>query len=86
MDLVAGVKRVLVMTEHTTKSGEPKLVERCTYPLTGVGVVSQVYTNLAVIDVTPGGFAVRLLAPGMTLDRLRERTGAPLLDGTRHVQ
>lgn len=83
MDLVAGVKRVLVMTEHTTKSGEPKLLERCTYPLTGLRVVSRVYTNLAVIDVTPRGFAVRALAPGSTLDAVRAQTGAPLLDA-RH--
>jgi 3-oxoadipate CoA-transferase beta subunit len=80
MDLVAGVKRVLVLTEHTSKSGEPKLVERCTYPLTGVGVVHRVYTNLAIIDVTPDGFALRALAPGVSLEDVRARTGAPVRD------
>jgi len=78
MDLVAGVKSIYVMTQHCTKTGEPKLVERCTYPLTGVGVVTRVYTDLAVIDVTPEGFRVIELAPGVELDALRERTGAPL--------
>lgn len=81
MDLVAGVKRIVVITEHTTKAGEPKLVERCTLPVTGVGVVNRVYTNLAVIDVTPDGFAVRRLAPGVSLEQVRERTDARLLDG-----
>lgn len=80
MDLVAGVKRVLVLTEHTTKSGEPKLLRACTFPLTGVGVVSRVYTNLAIIDVTAAGFALRALAPGLTLDEVRRWTGAPLAD------
>lgn len=81
MDLVAGVKSVLVITEHTTKGGEPKLVERCTYPLTGLRVVTRVYTNLAVIDVTPGGFTVRELAPGISFERARELTGSGLIDG-----
>lgn len=80
MDLVAGVKTVFVMTEHTTKEGRPKLLRRCTYPLTGVGVVSRVYSNLAVLDVTPDGFAVRAMPPGMTLADLERLTGAPLSD------
>lgn len=84
MDLVAGVKRVLVMTEHVTKTGQPKLVNRCTYPLTGLGVVSRVYTNLAVVDITPQGFAARRIAPGLTFDHVRERTGAPILDWSDH--
>jgi 3-oxoadipate CoA-transferase beta subunit len=79
MDLVAGVKRVFVITQHTTKTGEPKLVERCTYPLTGLGVVDRVYTDLAVIDVTPEGFRVVELSPGVDLETVRGRTGAPLL-------
>jgi 3-oxoadipate CoA-transferase beta subunit len=79
MDLVAGVKRILVVTEHTTKTGEPKLVAECTYPLTGRAVVDRVYTNLAVVDVTPEGLAVRELAPGVTFDELQTKTGAPLL-------
>jgi len=78
MDLVAGVKSIYVMTQHCTKTGEPKLVEACTYPLTGVGVVDRVYTDLAVIDITPDGFRVVELAPGVELDFVRERTGAPL--------
>jgi 3-oxoadipate CoA-transferase beta subunit len=79
MDLVAGVKSIFVITQHCTKTGEPKLVERCTYPLTGLGVVDRVYTDLAVIDVTPAGFRLRELAPGVDFDFVAERTGAPLL-------
>jgi 3-oxoadipate CoA-transferase beta subunit len=81
MDLVAGVRRILVMTEHTTKNGEPKLVGACTYPLTGRGVVDRVYTNLAVIDVGAEGFVLRRLAPGVTFEQVQERTGARLVDG-----
>lgn len=81
MDLVAGVKTVFVLTEHTTKAGEPKIVERCTYPLTGVGVVTRVYTNLAIIDVASGGLRVRELAPGVTMDYVQARTGASLGGG-----
>lgn len=81
MDLVAGVKAVWVVTEHTTKAGEPKIVADCTYPLTGRAVVDRIYTNLAVIDVTPGGLVARKLAPGIGFDQLQERTGALLIDG-----
>ncbi|HZF76464.1 MAG TPA: 3-oxoacid CoA-transferase subunit B [Acetobacteraceae bacterium] len=77
MDLAAGAKRVWVVMDHTTKDGRPKLVERCTYPLTAMGAVSRVYTNLAVIDVVPGrGFVLREMAPGVTLEALQARTGA----------
>ncbi len=79
MDLVAGVETILVVTQHTTRTGEPKLVERCTYPLTGRGVVSRVYTDLAVIDVVPDGFRLLELAPGVSEDDVRRRTGAPLV-------
>jgi 3-oxoadipate CoA-transferase beta subunit len=79
MDLVAGVKRVFVMTTHVTKEGTPKLVERCTYPLTGRGVVTRVYSDLAVVDVTPRGFELVELAPGVSYEYVKERTGAPLL-------
>ena len=79
MDLVAGVKRVFVMTTHVTKEGTPKLVERCTYPLTGRGVVTRVYSDLAVIDVTPQGFRLVELAPGVAFDFVQQRTGAPIL-------
>ena len=79
MDLVAGVKQVFVITQHCTKSGEPKLVESCTYPLTGCGVVDRIYTDLAIIDVTPAGFQVRELSPGIDFEMVESRTGAPLL-------
>lgn len=81
MDLVAGVKTIYVITQHCTKTGEPKLVESCTYPLTGKAVVSRIYTDLAVIDVTPGGFEVVELAPGVNFDYVQERTGCKLLAG-----
>ncbi len=79
MDLVQGVKQIFVITKHNTKTGEPKLVEQCTYPLTGAGVVSRVYTDLAVIDVTKEGFRLVELAPGVSFDEVKERTGAPVL-------
>jgi len=84
MDLVAGVKRIFVITSHVTKSGEPKLVERCAFPLTGLAVVNRVYTDLAVIDVTPEGFRVAELAPGVAYDYVSERTGALLLPVAEH--
>ena len=78
MDLVAGVKKVFVLTQHTTKTGEPKLVESCTYPLTGQGVVDRIYTDLAVIDITPAGFQTVELAPGVSFEHVQAMTGAPL--------
>jgi 3-oxoadipate CoA-transferase beta subunit len=78
MDLASGAKRVFVMMEHQTKSGESKIVDRCTYPLTGVGCVSRIYTDLAVIDISDDGLIVRDLAPGLTLDELQSITGVPL--------
>ena len=78
MDLVAGVKTIFVITQHVTKQGQPKLLERCTFPLTGVGVVSRIYSDLAVIDVTEDGFKLVELAPGVDFDYVQERTGAPL--------
>ncbi len=78
MDLAAGTPRLWVLMEHTTKTGESRLVSRCSYPLTAVGVVKRVYTNLAVIDVTDGGFTVRDMVPGLTLAALQDVTDAPL--------
>ena len=79
MDLVAGVKSVYVVTQHCTKHGEPKLVEACSYPLTGRACVDRIYTDLAVIDVTPEGFQLVELSPGVDFDYVAARTGAPLL-------
>lgn len=81
MDLVAGVKKIFVMTEHTTKGGDPKIVSACTYPLTGRAVVNRIYTNLAVLDVTRQGLVVRRIAPGLEFENVQEKTDAPLIDG-----
>jgi 3-oxoadipate CoA-transferase beta subunit len=78
MDLVAGVKTVFVVTQHTTKDGTPKLVEACTYPLTSPHVVDRIFTDLAVIDVTDEGFQLVELAPGLTYDMVASATGAPV--------
>ncbi|MBL4603423.1 MAG: CoA transferase subunit B [Emcibacteraceae bacterium] len=79
MDLVAGVKIINVITQHVTKKGYPKLVSACTFPLTGVAVVSRIYTDLAVIDVTGEGFKIVELAPGVDFDYVQERTGCTLI-------
>jgi 3-oxoadipate CoA-transferase beta subunit len=78
MDLAAGARSVWVMMEHTTRDGLPRLVERCTLPLTAVGCVTDVYTDLAVIKVTPAGFLVRQILRGLSEAELRRRTAAPL--------
>ena len=78
MDLAVGARQVWVLMEHQTKTGESRLVRRCTYPLTALGVVTRVYTNLAVLDITADGFAVRAMAEGLTLDALQKVTDAPL--------
>ncbi|MFT8674571.1 MAG: 3-oxoacid CoA-transferase subunit B [Acetobacter sp.] len=78
MDLAVGARNIWVVTEHTTREGAPKLVERCSYPLTAPGVVTRIYTNLAVIDVTPQGFEVVEIVPGLDFDGLQNRTGARL--------
>lgn len=80
MDLSAGAKRIWVVMEHTTKDGRPRLVRRCGYPLTAPGVVKRIYTNLAVIDVTPEGFKLVEMIPGLSREELQARTDAPLID------
>lgn len=79
MDLAIGAKQVFVMMEHLTKSGQSKLVKQCTYPLTGIGCVSRVYTDLAVIDVTPQGLRVLDVVDGLEISELERITGLPLL-------
>ena len=78
MDLAVGAKRLWAVMEHTTKSGESRLVRTCSYPVTALGAVSRVYTNLAVLDVTEQGFVVVDIVPGLDLAGLQERTAAPL--------
>jgi 3-oxoadipate CoA-transferase beta subunit len=78
MDLAVGAKQVFVMMEHLTKNGESKIVEKCSYPLTGVACVSRIYTDLAVVDVTPQGLVVREIVPGLSFSELQELTGVPL--------
>lgn len=79
MDLVHGAKRVAVMTEHVTRDGKPKLVKRCSLPLTGVGCVTRVYTSHAVIDIEKGRFVLREKLPHLSVDELQAMTGAELL-------
>ncbi|HEX8602265.1 MAG TPA: CoA transferase subunit B [Pseudoduganella sp.] len=79
MDLAIGARQVFVMTDHQTKSGESKIVEQCSYPLTGIGCVNRIYTDLAVIDVTADGLVVREMVEGLTFEELQKRTGAPLI-------
>ncbi|MBV9784389.1 MAG: 3-oxoacid CoA-transferase subunit B [Acidisphaera sp.] len=78
MDLAVGARRVWAVMEHTTREGKPRLVHRCSYPLTAKAAVSRVYTNLAVLDVTPEGFVAREMIAGLSLAGLQARTGAPV--------
>ena len=78
MDLVAGVKRVVVLMEHTSKAGEHKILPECTLPLTGVRCVHRIITELCVLDVTGDGLKLVELAPEVTIEELREKTGVPI--------
>jgi 3-oxoadipate CoA-transferase beta subunit len=82
MDLALGAKKVLVMMDHQTKSGESKIVAACTYPVTGLACVNRIYTDLAVIDVTPQGLRVLEIVDGLSFGELATLTGVPLQDAT----
>jgi len=79
MDLVAGVKRIVVVMDHANKAGESKVLKACTLPLTGKGVVNRIITDLCVMDVVPGGLKVIELAPGVTMDEVKAKTEATLV-------
>ncbi len=79
MDLVAGVKRIVVVMDHANKAGESKVLKACTLPLTGKGVVNRIITDLCVLDVVPGGLKLLELAPGVTLDEVKAKTEATLV-------
>jgi 3-oxoacid CoA-transferase subunit B len=78
MDLVAGTRRIVVITDHVAKDGTPKIVQDCTLPLTGLGVVDRIITDRAVLDVTPDGLRLVDIAPGETFDSIRQITGAAI--------
>jgi 3-oxoadipate CoA-transferase beta subunit len=79
MDLVAGARRVIVTMEHTTRDGKPKLLNKCSFPLTGAGVVTSIYTDLAILDVSPElGFVVRAIVEGASQKQIQDLTEAPL--------
>ncbi len=81
MDLAIGARKVWVMMDHVTKEGSHKLVEKCTYPLTGAACISRIYSDIAVIDITPKGLVCIELAPGIEFTQVAALTGAPLTDG-----
>ena len=79
MDLAIGARHVFVMMEHLTRDGQSKIVDRCSYPLTGIGCVERVYTDLATLDITEAGVVARDLVDGLSFDELQRLTGIPLL-------
>lgn len=85
MDLAIGAKQVFVLTELLTRQGESKLVPECTYPLTGIGCVNRIYTDLGVIDVTPEGLLVRELVPGLSFAELQALVPVPLMDASNQT-
>ncbi|MYN14279.1 3-oxoacid CoA-transferase subunit B [Pusillimonas sp. TS35] len=85
MDLVVGAKHLIVMMEHTTREGQPKLLAQCTYPVTGLGVVDWVYTDLAVLQPRDGVFDVYAMVDGLSMDVLQGRTDAPLAVGSPRI-
>ena len=78
MDLVSGAKRVIVATEHCSKDGKPKIIEKCTFPLTGFRVVESIFSELAFIKITPNGLVLMETAPGIAVQEVIDKTGAPL--------
>ncbi|HXY09164.1 MAG TPA: CoA transferase subunit B [Terriglobales bacterium] len=79
MDLVAGARRVIIAMEHTTREGQPKILKKCTLPLTGVRVVNTIVTDMALIQVTPGGLVLQEIAPGLTADDVQRVTEPTLI-------
>jgi len=79
MDLATGARKTFVMMEHTTKTGAPKIVAECSYPLTGVACVSRIYTDLAVLDITPAGLRVAEIVEGLDPEALQAVTAVPLI-------
>jgi 3-oxoadipate CoA-transferase beta subunit len=86
MDLAIGAKQVFVMMEHQTKQGESKIVAECSYPVTGVGCVDRIYTDLAMIDVTKDGLVVREIFSDIDFAELEKLTGVALIDGTQQAR
>ncbi|MHA3098730.1 CoA transferase subunit B [Acinetobacter brisouii] len=86
MDLVAGAKKIVVLMEHCSKSGEAKILNQCSLPLTGLGVVSRIITDLGVFDITPEGINVVELADQVEFEEVQQKTGAPLINQQHYLQ